>query len=380
MEAVSLMWRAKTESGWQRFPVVIGRNGRIKKGAVLVNGAERNYPEGHFVLRYYENRKTRYTNVGTDATEAINARDRLQNIQGARTAAAVAGVTIVEPEIRKTIKREAERYVQSAEDRGAHEAAEVNRLALMEFQAANPRLRFVDEITAESLVCYWRFLKTNRRSDRTIRNKHSRVVGFLRFVGLNYRDWGLRAPRYEKKLPDIYTKEEIRRLRKACTRDYHRVLVALFSKTGMRDGEVQHLTWADVKLPESKIRVTSKPEYSWHIKDYEQRDLPLPRDLEQLLRSWRKANPKKKLVLGTVNDQPNSKLLPMLKGIAKRAGIESATLHKFRRTYASVLLQHGVDLRTVQQLMGHNDLASTMRYLTPATSDEVRAKINSILK
>ena len=40
-------------------------------------------------------------------------------------------------------------------------------------------------------------------------------------------------------------------------------------------------------------------------------------------------------------------------------------LHKFRSTYATTLLRNGVDIRTVQKLMGHSDLGSTMRYLRP---------------
>src|ERR1035441_6821336 len=100
MDAVSLMWYAKTESGWKRFPALTGRNGRIKKGYVLIDGTERSYPDGHFELRFYEGRKTKYKNVGTDATEAINERDRIRNLGDARESAAAAGVTLNEPEVR----------------------------------------------------------------------------------------------------------------------------------------------------------------------------------------------------------------------------------------------------------------------------------------
>jgi site-specific recombinase XerD len=68
----------------------------------------------------------------------------------------------------------------------------------------------------------------------------------------------------------------------------------------------------------------------------------------------------------------------MLKAIAKRAGVADAELHSFRRTYATTLLRKGVDIRTVQMLLGHSDIESTMRYLTPATGDEVRSKIDAI--
>jgi len=166
----------------------------------------------------------------------------------------------------------------------------------------------------------------------------------------------------------------------ACKRDYNRVFIQLLLKTGLRDGEAQHLCWSDVSSPEKKLRVRSKPEYGWKIKDYEQRDIPLSANLLRVLKAWQKTNSKKKLVLGTVNDQPNTKLLLALKGIAKNAKVEGATLHRFRRTFCTTLLRGGMDLRTVQMLMGHGDLASTMRYLTPATGDEVRNKIDAILK
>ena len=51
-------------------------------------------------------------------------------------------------------------------------------------------------------------------------------------------------------------------------------------------------------------------------------------------------------------------------------------LHKFRATFATMHLQAGVDLRTVQSWLGHKDLASTMRYLKPARGREVRERFN----
>ena len=146
MNAVSLVWLAKTESGWKRFVVIMGRNGRIKKGAVLVDGKERNYPEGHFELRFYEGRKPKYKNVGTDATEAVNACDRHQSLLDAKTSATAAGVTVNEPEMRKTIKSAVTSWIKDTEDRGAMEAADVNATALMDFIKANPALVYLDEI------------------------------------------------------------------------------------------------------------------------------------------------------------------------------------------------------------------------------------------
>jgi Phage integrase family/Phage integrase, N-terminal SAM-like domain len=94
--------------------------------------------------------------------------------------------------------------------------------------------------------------------------------------------------------------------------------------------------------------------------------------------------------------QPDRHFLRTLKLIAWTAGLncgfcktdiglcrqgptcERWFLHKFRATYATMQLQGGVDLRTLQVLLGHKDLASTMRYLKPARNERVLQQVNSI--
>jgi site-specific recombinase XerD len=72
--------------------------------------------------------------------------------------------------------------------------------------------------------------------------------------------------------------------------------------------------------------------------------------------------------------------LDCLKRVAERAKLnkEDFRLHKFRATFATWSLWAGVDLRTVQQWLGHTDLESTMRYLKPARNQVVRDKVNEI--
>ena len=77
---------------------------------------------------------------------------------------------------------------------------------------------------------------------------------------------------------------------------------------------------------------------------------------------------------------PKLDFLDCLKAVAERAGLEPENfwLHKFRATYATWALWDGVDLRTVQQWLGHKDMESTMRYLKPSRSQQVKEKANEI--
>ena len=63
----------------------------------------------------------------------------------------------------------------------------------------------------------------------------------------------------------------------------------------------------------------------------------------------------------------------MPKVIAKEAKVENATLHKFRHTYATRLLEKGSDIVTVQHLLGHSDLDTTRKYLSPDDTLKRRA-------
>ncbi len=67
----NLLWYCKTESGeWKRFPVKAVGNGRLAPGVVTINGRKKTYPEGYFQLRYREDGKLRYRNLGRDGAEA----------------------------------------------------------------------------------------------------------------------------------------------------------------------------------------------------------------------------------------------------------------------------------------------------------------------
>jgi integrase len=218
------------------------------------------------------------------------------------------------------------------------------------------------------------------------------VIAFLRFCGVDTKKLAPRAPKFEKTMPQIFEDADLRVFFASLKNPYHRLVFELLLKTGIRDQEAMHIEWTDVSTSAKTLHLRAKPKYGFSLKDSEQRAMPLTDELMELLANYRKDHPKDNLILGGENDRPPTKLLRLLKQCVRRAGLNCGTcdaciarkecerwfLHRFRATYCTKLLRSGLDLRTVQQMMGHADMASTMRYLRPAENAETQTNVNSI--
>jgi integrase len=116
---------------------------------------------------------------------------------------------------------------------------------------------------------------------------------------------------------------------------------------------------------------------------HEEREIPIPDKLIESLKVWKQTSDKSgNLLFPTTSCKPNTHFLEYLKDVAKRAKLDPNNfwLHKFRATFATWHLWKGVDLRTVQDWMGHTDIESTMRYLKPNRNKAVRQKVNETFR
>lgn len=131
--------------------------------------------------------------------------------------------------------------------------------------------------------------------------------------------------------------------------------------TGLRAGELVNLTWLDIDS--GILRVTAKPD--WIPKDYEERAIPLNKAALAALREHKL----KRGVLGryVFCRQDGRKfgrgLDAMMNRAFKAAGIESGGLHSLRHTFATRYLEAGGNVKDLQRLLGHSNLATTQRYL-----------------
>jgi len=391
----NLLKHVKGASGWRYYPVVWLRNGSVRPNHVLVNGTAEHHQEGFYSIEWYEHGRRRRQAVGKEASEAQAALERhLHHLRGlalgfkAGQEAQESKRSLVEAcgEFLDLYRPSTGRKVKTYQ---------AYRMALEYFQESCPK-RYLEEIDRRDLQHFTAFLMSKKEHDpRTAHNKLAVVAQFLKANNisrlLKKGDW----PSYVEREPEVYESEELDRLFAACDLR-NRVLFEFFLMTGMRDAEVRHTCWTDVS-PRHFVRVKSKPEWQFTPKNWEEREVPIPDKLMVSLNEYRRViGTGSRLLFPSPLGQPDRHFLRTLKRIAWTAALncgfcksdkglcrqgptcERWFLHKFRATYATMQLQGNVDLRTLQALLGHKDLASTMRYLKPARHERVLQQVNSI--
>jgi integrase/recombinase XerD len=238
---------------------------------------------------------------------------------------------------------------------------------------------FLDQVERRDLLNYAESLRKEGLSERTVFTRWIAVMSILKFHGIRGLAKRGDTPRYVENEPEAYTQEELDALFAACKPEYH-VLYTFYLRTGFRKQEVMYLEYHDLDFRQRTVSVTSKAKYGFRPKSWDERTIPLEEGLALALEARCSADKRKGLVFPTRNGKPNGKHRLALTRIAKRAGLDDSRfwLHKFRATAATTWLRGTIDIRTVQSLLGHKDLASTMRYLKPMAGSDLHKKMNGL--
>ena len=159
----------------------------------------------------------------------------------------------------------------------------------------------------------------------------------------------------------------------------HRLPLAtsLFTLLADGDSDVAVLQLPACGRAQCESRPVGLQAYSSASRSRSHRATGRPAKLVKKLEAWKTKSDKScGLVFPTAGCNPKLDFLDCLKTCAERAKLEPQNfwLHKFRATFATRCLWAGVDLRTVQQWLGHSDMESTMRYLKPSRSQQTRER------
>jgi site-specific recombinase XerD len=207
------------------------------------------------------------------------------------------------------------------------------------------------------------------------RNRIMTGVKFLLRVTLRRHDlaaeiYHLKEP---QKVPLVMSRDEIKRLLAMAASIKVRVMLSLAYGCGMRTGEVVRLRVGDIDSAQNIIRVVQS-------KGRKDRNVMLPADVLGLLRDWWRERPtrhdagvakeRRWLFPGYKPGRPltTRQFIRLFHATAAAAGIRKpVTPHSLRHSFATHLLERGIDIRVIQTLLGHDKLETTARYTRVAT-------------
>jgi site-specific recombinase XerD len=173
-------------------------------------------------------------------------------------------------------------------------------------------------------------------------------------------------PKKRTSLPPVFSKEDIEHILKNITNKKHKTMLLLAYSAGLRVSEVVALRIKEIDSYRMIIRIIG-------AKGKKDRIIPLSKTALKYIKDYiAEYKPSDYLFEGQDRQEAYSKrsLQMVLEKAKLAAGINrKGSIHALRHSYATHLIDKGVDITYIQKLLGHNDLKTTLRYLHVTTRD-----------
>jgi len=218
-----------------------------------------------------------------------------------------------------------------------------------------------DLLTIEQIRDYFQYCLTVKKLSKSWMNQIISALKIL-FRDVLKREWNsidIPRPRREKKLPVVLSREEVQKIINALKNIKHRAFLMITYSAGLRLSEVRHLKITDIDSSRMLVRVEQakgqKDRYS----------VLSPITLEQLRVYWKAYKPKHWLFENKGGEPvPETTAQKIFKNALEKGGVKKKVgIHSLRHSFATHLLEQGVSLPIIQQLLGHKSLKTTSGYL-----------------
>ncbi|MBD3224558.1 MAG: tyrosine-type recombinase/integrase [Caldithrix sp.] len=253
----------------------------------------------------------------------------------------------------------------------------------LEYFNKDPKLICEDEIKA-----YFLFLKYKKKLSGSASAQAISGIKFMfqKTLNTDFKVFGIVKNPRGKKLPVVLTREEVCSVLTKVRVLRHRACLTLIYSCGLRLHEATNIAPADIDSKRMMVHIKAG-------KGRKDRLVPLPKSTLLLLRTFYKTHRNKSFIFpapgrGGHGDAASTKPLPdssvqtvLKKALRQAAIIKNVSVHNLRHSYATHLLEAGIDIRIIQKYLGHDSISSTMIYthLTPLIIENVHPKIDRLM-
>lgn len=182
-------------------------------------------------------------------------------------------------------------------------------------------------------------------------------------------------PKRNKKIPEVLTLEEVKKIIDATFNTKHRMIIKLMYGCGLRVSEVVSLKKQDFNFQEGLIHIRLS-------KGRKDRFVKIPDSIKDELDSYSKLNNADIFFTSARGGKlTTATIQKIIKNSAKKAGIKKDVHpHTLRHSFATHLLEQGIDLRIIQKLLGHSDIKTTQIYLSVSnqTIKNIKSPLDSL--
>lgn len=227
----------------------------------------------------------------------------------------------------------------------------------------------LEKITTEELKNYLLSQICNSNISATLINQNISAFKIVQedVLGRPWDAFKIRRPRVEKKLPNVLTVQEVEKILSSIENFKHRTMLMLLYSSGLRAQELLSLK------PEHILSSTMRVFVNKGKGKKDRLTLLSQKALEQLRLYYKVYRPKTVLFESGMrrgNALSKSSLEEIIKKAVFRSGvIKKVKSHTFRHSFATHLLEQGVNIRLIQQFMGHSSIKTTSVYLHLVNSD-----------
>ena len=237
----------------------------------------------------------------------------------------------------------------------------------------------LDQLTEEHIRQFQDYLVSKRKVSISTQNQAINAIKyyFEQVLDGERKTYHIERPRREKKLPHILSEQQILRIIEATENLKHQSIIVVMYSAGLRVGELLKLRRQDLNFDKNLIFVRD-------AKGKKDRTTILAESTAKMLHVYlEEFKPNYWLFEGPGRKQYSSTSVNvLLKVSAKKAGIEQrVSSHMLRHSFATHLLEQGVDLRYIQSLLGHSNSKTTEIYthVSKRSLANIRSPLDSIL-